>query len=75
MVFTAEGRLPHSNYSKRLPKNSLYSAVTTSRFTSDLHPTSHAAAEVLDDVGKVADGVAVGNEVPAASSVAVVVKP
>jgi hypothetical protein len=75
MVFTAEGRLPHSNLFKRSPEELLYSAVTTSRFTSDLHPTSHAAAEVLDDVGKVADGVAVGNEVPAASSVTVVVQP
>jgi hypothetical protein len=53
----------------------LNSTVTTSRVSTNLDASGHTATEVLDDVRKVADGVTVGNEIPATSTVAVVVQP
>lgn len=40
-----------------------------------MHGVEDAAGPVLDEVGDVADGVAVGEEVPTAGAVAVVVEP
>jgi hypothetical protein len=57
------------------PFRILNGTVATSRVTTNLNPTSHTATEILDDVGKVADSVAVGNEVPTTGTVAVVVEP
>ena len=53
----------------------LDSAVATSRFSANLDATGHATTKVLDDIGKVAYGVAMGDEVPSTSTVAVVVEP
>lgn len=52
----------------------LHGAVTTSRATA-LKRAGDAAAKVLDEVGQVANGVAVGNGIPAASAVTLVVEP
>lgn len=40
-----------------------------------LHRLEDLAPKVLGDIGHIADGVAVGQQVPAASAVAVVVEP
>lgn len=66
------------HYSKRHqcdPPKHLNSTVATSRFSTNLDTTGHAATKVLDNVWKVADGVAMGNEIPSTSTVAVVVEP
>lgn len=52
----------------------LHGAVTTSRATA-LKRAGDAAAKVLDEVGQVANGIAVGNGIPAASTVTFVVEP
>lgn len=52
----------------------LHGAVTTSRATT-LKRAGDAAAKVLDEVGQVANGVTVGNGIPAASAVTLVVEP
>lgn len=52
----------------------LHSAIPSPR-VSTFHPTNNVTGKVLDNVGQVADRVAVRNEVPASGAVAVVVKP
>lgn len=52
----------------------LHGAVPASRATA-LHGTGDAAAKVLDQVGQVAERVAVGHGVPASGAVALVVEP
>lgn len=56
-------------------KQILHGTVATSRISADLDPARHAATEILDNVGQVANGVAVRDQVPTASAVAVVVEP
>lgn len=63
------------NHASHTAPKLLHSAVTTSGITPDLYPARHTTAKVLDNVREVADGVAVGDEIPSASAVAVVVEP
>lgn len=55
-------------------RKDLHGAVTASRATT-LHGAGDAAAEVLDQVGQVTDGVAVRHSVPAAGAVSLIVEP
>lgn len=57
-----------------LQKSPLYGAVTPAT-TRALNRVDDLAPKVLENIGDVADRVAVGEEVPSASAVAVIVEP
>ena len=62
---------PHHVSRSTTPSNS----TITSPTPASLHRIQNSPCPVLEKIGDVADGVAVGQEVPAPGSVAVVVQP